>query len=99
MGHQGLGSVRSKQPAVCNTQPRRHYSQAGSQGVLQDPHQWPLVLWGREDNEWLAEEPTPCPSNPTPVPTQQLTLLLVVLLPGLGVVLLWGCPRLLGLLA
>lgn len=44
VGHQGLGSVRSKQPAVCNTQPRRHCSQVGSQGVLQDPHQWPLVL-------------------------------------------------------
>lgn len=47
VGHQGLGSVRSKQPAVCNTQPRQHCNQAGSQGVLQDPHQWPLVLWAQ----------------------------------------------------
>lgn len=44
VGHQGLGSVRSKRPAVCNTQPRRRCSRAGNQGVLQDPHQWPLAL-------------------------------------------------------
>lgn len=53
---------------------------------------------GREDNERLAEEPTPT-QQPHPRPTQQLTLLLVVFFPGLGVVLLWGRTRLLGLLA
>lgn len=98
VGHQGLGSVRSKQPAVCNTQPRRHCNQAGSQGVLQDPHQWPLVLWAqRIMSGW--QKNLPLIQQPHPIPTQQLTLLLVVLFPGLGVVLLWGCPRLLRLLA
>lgn len=37
-----------------------------------------------------------CSRTPT---SGHLCLLLVVLFPGLGVVLLWGCPRLLRLLA
>lgn len=53
---------------------------------------------GREDYERLAEEPT-LTRSPIPSPAQELTLLLVVFFPGLGVVLLWGRTRLLGLLA
>lgn len=69
----------------------------GARGCSRTPTSGHLCCGHREDNEWLSEEP-PQPGSPS-VPTQQLTLLLVVLLPGLGVVLLWGRPRLLGLLA
>lgn len=44
-GRRDRESVRSKQPAVCNTQPRRHCSLAGSLGELPDPLRWPLALW------------------------------------------------------
>lgn len=59
VGHQGLGSVRSKRPAVCNTQPRRRCSRAGSQGVLQDPHQWPLALWAERTMSGWQKNPHP----------------------------------------
>ena len=45
-GRRDLESVRSKRLAVCNIQPRQHCSLAGNPGVLLDPLQWPLELWG-----------------------------------------------------
>lgn len=48
-GHRGLESVRSKRLAVCNIRPKQHCSLAGSLGVLPDPLQWPLELWGRRE--------------------------------------------------
>lgn len=66
--------------------------------MLQDRHQWPLALWAERTVSGWQKNPLPT-CSPTPDHTQKLTLLLVVFLPGLGVVLLWGCSRLLGLLA
>lgn len=54
-GRQDLGSVRSKQPAVCNIQPRQRCSPAGSLGVLPGPLQWPLELRKEQKiSKWAA---------------------------------------------
>lgn len=44
MDHQGLGSVHSSSLLSAILSPGSTVIRLGARGVLQDPHQWPLVL-------------------------------------------------------